>query len=155
MPTTYLSPATDTPAIGTLSTGYSTGASSIVITTAQGTFPSPGANQAFVAVINPNTSGLLDNASTERVIVTANSSGTWTLLGTLAHNHSSGENVALVVSTTWLNNLLQLAGGTMTGPVNMGGNQVTNAAAGVASNDLATVSQTTNALMSLYLAQHT
>ena len=128
MGTLYLPPAgaiPDTPAIGTMSAASAT-ATTITVSTVQGTFPSPGAGQAFIAVLNPNTSGLIDNATTERCIVTVNSSGTWTIPAGLAHNHGSGEYVALVLSTTWLTDLVQ------TGTSSSGAIPVANGSGGYA-----------------------
>jgi hypothetical protein len=141
MTTTFIAQAPSAaPPIGQLTGGPFSG-STLDVSTLQGTFPSPTTGQAFVAVVNPNLSGLLDNTTTERVIVTANSSGTWTLSGSLAHSHSAGEYVAIVVDPNWLNNLLQLAGGTMSGAIAMGSNKITGLANGSSAQDAAAFGQ--------------
>jgi hypothetical protein len=101
--TLYLTPETTTPAMGVInnSGGYEAGATSIVVETTQGEFPSPGAGQAFTIVIDGPGAGpgipwppwVTDNTPTERCIVTANSSGTFTIPAGLANNHADGAGV--------------------------------------------------------------
>jgi len=86
---------------GHLTANALSGNESLVVATDQGTFPTPAAGQQFPIVINPNLTGLADNATTERCIVTANSSGTFTV-GPLTYNHSSGEQVVVVIDSAFL-----------------------------------------------------
>ena len=91
---------------GTLAASVASGATAASVITVQGTFPTPTSGEAFTVVFNPALSGLPNNTTTEEVTVTTNSSGEFTC-SALAHNHSVGENVALVVTSAVLNNFLQ------------------------------------------------
>lgn len=94
---------------GTVQSTYTAGSSaSLSVTMSQGTFPVNQPGQVFSIVVNPNVNpgaaGVIptDNATTERAIVTAvTGSGPYSLYipAGLAHNHSIGENVVLVIST--------------------------------------------------------
>ena|SRR5665213_1531869 len=88
---------------GTLAASVAASATTASVSTVQGIFPNPSAslNQAFTAVINPNTSGLPDLPTTERVTVTNNSSGNFTLTA-LVHNHLIGEQIIQVADATSL-----------------------------------------------------
>lgn len=117
-PTLYLPPSTDQLTFGQInhSGGYSAGATSVAFTLQQGSLPTPGANQAIVAIINPATGSFLDNpaaggsGTTERVVITGISGGSLTIPAGLAYSHANGETILFgLISTTWLNSLLASA----------------------------------------------
>src|ERR1022692_2860656 len=90
---------------GTIATTALAGSSSASVLPVQNSFPVPSAGQAFSVVLNPSLSSLPDNATTERIIVTGNTSNDLSFASNLVHNHSPGEYCILVADSASLTGL--------------------------------------------------